>query len=420
MKKLVVMDVDGVLFKGQFIFHLAWRLGIWVYIRTALLCLLFNMNKLSIQELLTRVYARFRGVTLAHSLAVYRDIPIIRHAKETIAILRNHGYHVALISSGVPDDFVRDLAVRLSADAGYGIEVGIDNGRLTGNVSGSLSSPSGKKALVEKILQGHGLDWKDTVILVDDRNNLSIMHKASITIGVNAHYSVRQQAQHLVDSGDLSEVIDIMDVEDADTYTTLFAGMRKQFTHSWFQEIRRKLLHVLVASVPFFAVYAYGVTLSTLGVLLCVYMISECLRVNGYSFPLIGGITRSSIRMAEARGIAFGPVTLVLGASVALAFFPAAVSSAVILMVAFADTAATIVGRKYGAHRIPYNSKKSIEGSLAACVVAFLCGYFYLPWIPALAAAVFASGIESLPLKALDNVCMPLGAGILLVCIGYA
>lgn len=99
---------------------------------------------------------------------------------------------------------------------------------------------------------------------MDDRNNLDIMDKAGINIGVNAHYAVRQRAHYLIDSGNLSEVLDVMDIEDADSYKTLFAGMRKQFAHSWYQEIRRKLLHVLIALTPVFANYIYHTTLIVL------------------------------------------------------------------------------------------------------------------------------------------------------------
>ncbi len=418
VKKLIILDVDGVLFKGQFILHVARFLGILVYIRTAMLCLLFNMNRISIRELTTRIYARFKGITLEQVQTVYKKIPIIKHAKETIETLRKHGYDVVLISSGVPDFFVKDLAAKLSANSGHGLEIGTRNNRLTGEVFGELSQPDGKRRLIEEIQKKNNLAWRDTVVLVDDRNNLDIMHKASIAVGVNAHYAVRQRAQYLIDSGNMSEMLDIMDIEDADTYKTLFAGMRKQFAHSWHQEIRRKLLHILIAFVPFFSGFIYHTTLFVLFSLLVVYMISECLRVNGYSFPLLGGITRSSIRKLEERGFAFGPVTLVLGAILSTLFFPAAIASAVIWIVAFADTAATIAGRSFGNHRIPYNVKKSVEGSLAALLVAFLCGYIYLPIFPALLAAFFSSIIESLPLRSLDNLFMPIGTGILLVCLG--
>ena len=58
------MDVDGVLFKGHFFLHLARHAGIMVYVRAALLSFLFNINKISINELLAGVYSRFKGITL--------------------------------------------------------------------------------------------------------------------------------------------------------------------------------------------------------------------------------------------------------------------------------------------------------------------------------------------------------------------
>lgn len=419
-KKLIVMDVDGVLFKGQFILHVARSLGILVYLRAALLCLLFNMDKISIQELITRIYAHFKDITIGEARRIYEKIPVIKHARETIETLRKHGYLVVLVSSGVPDLFVKDLAARLSANHGYGLEIVPNTDRLTGSVSEQLLRPGGKKILIEEILRKNNLSWQNTVVLVDDRNNIDIMERASVSIGVNAHYAVRQRAQYLIDSGNLSEVLDVMDIEDADTYKILFAGMRKQFAHSWYQEIRRKLLHILIAFAPFFASFIYHTTLIALFSLVIIYLVSECLRVNGYSFPLFGGVTRSSIRKLEERGFAFGPITLVLGASLCLLFFPSAIASTVIWIVAFADTAAAIVGMSLGNHRIPYNIKKSIEGSCAACIVAFLCGSIYLPLFPALLTAFFSSIIESLPLRSLDNLLMPIGAGVMLLCLGYS
>lgn len=418
-KKIIIMDVDGVLFKGQFLLHAARYLGKLTHVRTSLLCVLFNMGKLSIEEMLSAAYSRFKGVTLEQAEKIYKNIPLIHHAKQTIEILRDHGYYVVLISSGVPDMFVKDLATRLSANDGHGVQIGVHDLQLTGEVCGPLTEPQGKRRLVEELLHKNNLTWQETIVLVDDCNNLDIMQKAGISIGVNAHYAVRRQANYLIDSGNLAEVIDILDVADADTYKALFAGMRKQMTYSWLQEIRRKALHVLVACMPFFPTGFYPVMFTVIVLLMTAYAISECFRINGYSFPLLGGITRSSIRKAEERGFAFGPITLVSGASLSLLFFPLIISSTVIWMVAFADAVATIVGRSIGNHRIPYNVKKSIEGSLAAWLVAFLCGCVYLPLFPALISGLFASLIESLQLRSLDNLFVPIGTGILLLCMGY-
>ncbi|MEK6621342.1 MAG: haloacid dehalogenase-like hydrolase, partial [Planctomycetota bacterium] len=418
-KKIIILDVDGVIFKGQFLLHTARYLGKLIHVRTSLLCVLFNMGKLSIEEILSAAYSRFKGVTLEQAEKIYRNIPLINHAKETIEILRNHGYYIVLISSGVPDLFVKDLAARLSANEGYGVQIGVHDQYLTGEVYGPLTKPQGKSRLIEEILQKNTLTWQETIVLVDDCNNIDIMQKAGISIGVNAHYAVRRKANYLIDSGNLAEVIDILDIADADTYKTLFAGMRKQMTYSWLQEIRRKGMHVLVACMPLFPTGFYPVMFTVIALLTAAYTVSECLRINGYSFPLLGGITRSSIRKAEERGFAFGPITLLLGSCLSLMFFSPVVASTVIWIVAFADAIATIVGRSIGNHRIPYNVKKSIEGSLAAWIAAFLCGCVYLPLFPAILAGLFASLIESLPLRSLDNLFVPIGAGLLLLCLGY-
>lgn len=418
-KKIIILDVDGVIFKGQFLLHTARYLGKLIHVRTSLLCVLFNMGRLSIEEMLTAAYARFKGITLEQAEKIYRNIPLINHAKETIEVLWNHGYYVVLISSGVPDLFVKDLAARLSASEGYGVQIGINGRCLTGEVYGTLTKPQGKSRLVEEILQKHNLTWQETIVLVDDCNNIEIMRKAGISIGVNAHYPVRRQANYLIDSGNLAEVIDILDIVDADTYKTLFAGMRKQITYSWFQEIRRKGMHILVACMPLFPTGIYPVMFTVIALLTAAYMVSEGFRINGYSFPLLSGITRSSIRKAEERGFAFGPITLLLGSTLSLVFFSPVVASTAIWTVAFADAIATIVGRSVGNHRIPYNVKKSTEGSLAAWLTAFLCGCVYLPLLPAILAGLFASLIESLPLKSLDNLFVPVGVGLLLTSMGY-
>ena len=414
--KIIIFDVDGVLFRGHFLLHLSRRLGFLLSIRTFLLCILFNIGKLPFPAFIKKVYRSFRNIPLEQAKKVYEEIPLIQNAKETIEILRDHGYLVFLISSGVPDVFVKDLAARVSANNGYGITVGIDNGALTGEIYGQLIMPEGKVNIIEGELQRHNFSWQDVIVLVDDRNNADILQKSNIGIGVNAQYSIRRQADYLIDNNNLSELLDILDVADANTYKALFSGMRKQFAHSWYQEIRRKLLHIIIAFVPVFSQYIFITTISVLFSIVVFYLISEFLRVNGLSFPLLGLVTKSSIRKREERGIAFGPITLILGAAFSILIFPKEIASAVIWIVAFSDAAATLVGKSIGKIRIPYNRQKSVEGSLAALAVAIICGCIFLPVAPALIAAFVACFIESLPLMAADNLLMPVGAGLILLC----
>jgi len=141
--------------------------------------------------------------------------------------------------------------------------------------------------------------------------------------------------------------------------------------------------------------------------------LSEWARLNGIGFPALGYITRLCVRTGERRRFAFAPVTLALGILLSLMLFPALIASITIAILACADSMATIVGKFYGKIRIPYNHKKSLEGSAAFLIIAFICAAIYLPLKTALIVSLVSCIIESLPVKH-DNISIPLGTGLFL------
>lgn len=422
-RKLIVFDVDGVIFRSLFILRLSRSVGFFPYLRTIFLCFLFDIGKISIEHLLAETYKMFKGVPIEKAWSVYRKMALIRNAHEAISDIRARGHEVALISSGVPDFLIHDLSGRLNANHGFGIEAGVNNGYLTGDVGGLLSHPPGKITLLEGLLGKINLSWSNVIVVADDRNNLAIMERAGVGIGVNANYPVRRKAKYLIDSGDLGEILNFIDIEDNPTYTTIVSILSRDKALSWKHEIRRKLVHVSSAIIPF------GITTASIPIELAVfvilvgtlvYTVSEIMRINGIAFPGIFAVTEACIRGSEKKRFLHAPVALLLGAVLSLLIFPIRVASAVILIEAFADTAATLIGRAFGRHRIPYNVNKSIEGSCSALIVGFFCAWVYLPFIPALVAGITACLIESLPLKNIvdDNLTIPLGTGLMLAVIG--
>ncbi|MGR3310433.1 MAG: haloacid dehalogenase-like hydrolase [Candidatus Brocadiales bacterium] len=418
-KKLIVFDVDGVIFKSLFILRLSRSIGFFPYLRVIFLCFLFDIGKISIERLLGETYKIFKGVPLEKVWLVYKKMVLIRNAQNAVSDIRSRGHEVTLISSGVPDFLIHDLSKKLNANYGFGIEVGVNNNHLTGDVRGALSHPTGKITLLEGLLSKLNLSWSSVIVAADDRNNLEIMEKAGVGIGINANYPVRRKAKYLIDSGDLGEILNFIDIEDEPTYTTIVSILRQDKALSWKHEITRKLVHVSSAIIPLgIAVtplpVGHVVFVILVGTL--VYTVSEIMRLNGIAFPVISNITEASIRGSEKRRFLYAPVALMLGAAISLLIFPLAIASAVILIVAFADTAATLIGKAFGRHKIPYNVNKSIEGSCGALIVGVLCACIFLPFIPALAAGITACLIESLPLNNIvdDNLSVPLGTGLIL------
>ncbi len=412
-KKLIVFDTDGVIYKNQYLLYLSWHAGFLIYIQILYLCFLFSINRINIRELLERAYLKLKGLKEEDFWHVYSRIKLVKHAEEAISCISSRGHYVALISSGVPEFLMKDLSSRLNSDCGHGIEVKMVNGVFTGEVGGHLTFQEGKVEDVKLLLKLNRITWDDVIVIGDDRNNLDIMALAKSSIGFNSNYPVRKKAKYLVDGNDLKKVLDYIYIEDDPTFGELSLSIQHGRSSSWVQELRRKSVHACSIFIPFFSGVNYNLTLMILLTITVFFIFSECVRLNGSRFPVLGIITRLCVRSNEVRQFTLAPLTLAVGVLLSLVFFSELIAYVVIVILAFADSFATIVGKFYGRIKIPYNRKKSVEGSMTFFVTALICTVFLLPLKTALIASFVSCIIETLPFK-FDNISIPLGTGLII------
>ncbi|MFH1977952.1 MAG: hypothetical protein ABIJ92_01350 [Candidatus Aenigmatarchaeota archaeon] len=83
------------------------------------------------------------------------------------------------------------------------------------------------------------------------------------------------------------------------------------------------------------------------------------------------------------------------GCGIAFLLFPIGIASAACLMLAIGDSFSTMIGHKYGKHKIL--GKKSVEGSIAFYITALIPAVILLPLIPAIIGALVAVLVELLP-----------------------
>jgi phosphoserine phosphatase SerB len=406
---LVVFDVDGVIFPAQFMIALARRQGIWSYLLTVTDCLLFNLGRIGLEELLRRAFGRLKGMPWETAREVYGRMPLAPHAAETIAELKAAGRQVILLTSGVPDSLVKELAEALGADGGAGTVVEVKGGRLTGKVSGELARTDSKREFVARFIEREGIPWRNVVAIGDDPNNLSLMRRAGISIGFHAVYGVRREVGHLVESDDLMDILPCaLGASGPHPLPHLSSA-----TRSWHHEILRKSLHMSALAVPILAGYSpVGVTLLLLA-LAAGYLVLEFWRVHGVHLPLAHRVAQAVLRRPESRRLAAAPLTLAFGMMVSLWCLPLRVAQSCILIAAVADSAATVIGARWGRLFWSHNRLKSLEGSAAFLASAIVCASVYLPLRGALLLAVVAALIESLPMQDWDNFVMPVGAGLI-------
>jgi dolichol kinase len=178
-------------------------------------------------------------------------------------------------------------------------------------------------------------------------------------------------------------------------------------------EAVRKAIHFLIALSPSMAAINRGFTMGLLMAGTLFYVCTECFRLSGVQIPVISKITKMASRGRDDGGFVLGPVTLGIGALVALVFYPSPAATIAIYALAFGDGFASLVGKLYGTIRPSFMRGKSVEGS-TACFIAVLVSAFLVSHdirIAIIAAAV-ATVVEALPLEDYDNLAIPVFVGL--------
>jgi len=177
-------------------------------------------------------------------------------------------------------------------------------------------------------------------------------------------------------------------------------------------ELVRKTIHFLIALSPGMAAINYPLTALALMTGILGYTIMEQLRLAGVEVPLVSSLTTMASRSRDMGNFVLGPVTLGIGALLALLLFPSPAACIGIYALAFGDGFAGLIGKLFGKNRPAFLFGKSIEGSLACFTATFISAYLVSQsYAVSLTAAFTATAIEALPLEDYDNIALPLVVG---------
>ncbi len=180
------------------------------------------------------------------------------------------------------------------------------------------------------------------------------------------------------------------------------------------REILRKGIHLLIGLVPLLASINLNITIVLLSSGALLYTYSELLRRQGRPVFLISSITVAASRGKDADKIVLGPVTLALGALIALMLYPEPVAAIAIYSLAFGDSISSLVGKMIGYYKIPFTGGKTIAGSLACFIAIFIIVYTISGNVQ-ISVIIGLSGtfLEMLPSGDLDNIILPVGTGFI-------
>jgi dolichol kinase/phosphoserine phosphatase len=402
--RLVVFDVEGVLIpKNRFIFDVGKSLGLPKLLKMLFIGFLYGAGFVALKWALKRIFKIMQGVKIEELMQIFNEIPSKPQLQSLFAQLKLRDCKIALISSGIPTVLVEKLANTLGADYAVGIEVGLNDDALTGEIWGDVIEANGKRTVLTRILDAEGLNLEDCVVVADDRNNSCIFLSGMQKIGYNPDFVLRVKADSFV-TGKLSKILPVID------------GKPKQRSLPSKNDLLREAIH---ASGFFVPVIAGSVGVYPVALMICVvsalYALSELLRMNKKNLPIISTITRNAALPTELYEFTAAPLYFAAGILLTLLLFPAPVNGAAIAIFTLGDSTASVFGGLISKKPLPFNKGKTLEGSLFGFFFAFLGGAFFVSPVLALIAAAIAMAIESLPSPVNDNILIPLGAGLALM-----
>jgi dolichol kinase len=180
------------------------------------------------------------------------------------------------------------------------------------------------------------------------------------------------------------------------------------------REIVRQAIHLgfglAIAAMVYFVDHSIVLAIMTGGLLIGVFLIDLILR--GYQVPIISPLVEYGDRCDPLPGK--GAFFFAVSALACIILFPVPVVVPALVSLAVLDSVTTLVGVRFGRHRI--HNGKSWEGTLSGIAVTVLALLPFLSLPGALAASVIA-GIIELFSPVDDNLVIPVGVCLLLVLV---
>lgn len=203
--KAIVFDLDGTLTPvGSVWQHIHERLGTWD--EGGLVSLnAFLAGRISYLEFAIRDAALWKGVGRDRLEEIVGEIPLRQGAVETIAVLKQEGYRLALLSSGL-DVLAQRVAVRLGFEVCISNRLGFADGVLDGRVSIHVTW-DGKPRHIPGICRFFGVEPSETAAIGDSAGDAFLFPEVGLSVAFNAGPEVAAKADAMVEDDDLRALL---------------------------------------------------------------------------------------------------------------------------------------------------------------------------------------------------------------------
>ena len=217
-KRIVLLDMDSTLIQQEVIDLLADKCGVGKEV--AAITESAMRGELDFVASLTTRVKLLAGADAAVIQSVKAGITLTPGARTLIRTLHKLGHKVGVVSGGFLD-VIEPLLQELEIDFYRANRLEMLDGKLTGNLIGSIIDRSAKAEALREFAASENVNLAQTIAIGDGANDLEMLEIAGLGIAFNAKPAVRAAADSSINSPYLDSVLYLMgitrsEIEDAD------------------------------------------------------------------------------------------------------------------------------------------------------------------------------------------------------------
>ena len=212
-KRLIVMDADSTLLRGEVIDRLAERLGLGAEV--AGITARAMAGELDFAEALRARVALLEGLDASVLDEVGATLELMPGARTLLRTLQRLGYQTAVVSGGFLE-VLEPLLAELGIDHAEANRLEVVDGRLTGRLSGAIVDRAGKAEALRRFAEQVGIPLAQTVAVGDGANDIDMLSVAGLGIAFNAHPVVQEAADTALSVPYLDAVLFLLGISRAE------------------------------------------------------------------------------------------------------------------------------------------------------------------------------------------------------------
>ncbi|MCP3424523.1 phosphoserine phosphatase SerB [Rothia sp. AR01] len=190
-KRMLIMDVDSTLIGQEAVDELAAHAGLQE--RVAAITERAMRGELDFQESLRERVALLEGLGEDVLERVAAALTLTPGARELIAAFKAQGHPVCVVSGGFIQ-ILEPLARRLNLDHARANLLGVEDGRLTGEVSGQIIDADVKAASLREWAKAEDVDLDRVIAVGDGANDRFMLERAGLGVAFQAKPALRETA----------------------------------------------------------------------------------------------------------------------------------------------------------------------------------------------------------------------------------